>query len=315
MSRGWVSYEAVKAAVSMRAVIEDWGVAGLRSTGRHQYRGRCPIHGGQGEDAFHVNLERNIFHCFACQAGGNVLDLVAALDQCSVREAALRLQQRWLHEPSPEVHTVRRSPGQLVTEKRECNRRLPFTLAGLDSTHPYLVGRGVTQATAASFGIGYYAGPGLLNRRLVIPIHDEAGTLVAYCGRALEPVGPRYRFPAGFVKSAVLFNFHRARAAGGDELIVVEGFFDCLRVHQAGLPAVAALMGVALSATQQDLLLRRFGRIALMLDGDATGRAASSRIAARLRPYCAVREVLLPPDCQPDELSETEIRRKLSLHE
>jgi hypothetical protein len=87
-------FAEVKSAVSMRLVLEDYGVLEkLRRSGREQYRGRCPIHRGEGRDAFHAHLGKNIFHCFACGAGGNVLDLVAELEQCPAREAALRLQR------------------------------------------------------------------------------------------------------------------------------------------------------------------------------------------------------------------------------
>ena len=68
--------------------------------------------------------------------------------------------------------------------------------------------------------------------RVVIPIHDENGFLVAYAGRSLDETDPKYRFPPRFRKSLVLFNLHRA-AAEGKSVIVVEGFFDCFKVHQA----------------------------------------------------------------------------------
>ena len=70
-----------------------------------------------------------------------------------------------------------------------------------------------------------YRGPGLMSGRVVIPIHDERGRWVAYAGRAVDGRKPRYRFPAGFGKSQVLFNFHRAAATRSDTVLVVEGFF------------------------------------------------------------------------------------------
>jgi hypothetical protein len=79
----------------------------------------------------------------------------------------------------------------------------------------------VESGTAQEFRIGFYRGPGLLAGRLVIPIHNERGELVAYCGRALDGALPRYRFPGGFAKSEVLFNFHRAAACGKPAVIVL----------------------------------------------------------------------------------------------
>jgi DNA primase len=81
--------------------------------------------------------------------------------------------------------------------------------------------------------------------RLAIPIHDAQGRLVGYCGRSVGGELPRYKFPAGFQKLAVLFNYHRASAGGQRQVVVVEGFFDCMRVYQAGFPSVVGLMGAA----------------------------------------------------------------------
>ncbi len=147
--------------------------------------------------------------------------------------------------------------------------------------------------------------------RLAIPIHDEHGRLVAYCGRSVAAEPPRYRFPAGFRKSAVLFNYHRAAAGSDRRVVVVEGFFDCMRMHQAGFCAVVALMGAALSQQQADLLAGRFGEIVLMLDGDPAGQAGARDAAARLMRRCSVHRVILAPGRQPDEMSNEEIRQAL----
>jgi DNA primase len=90
--RDWVSFSEIKSRVRLDQVLHSYQVDWLRRSGLHQYRGRCPIHQGQGTEAFHANLERGVFHCFACGAGGNVLDFIAAMEGCSIREAALRLQ-------------------------------------------------------------------------------------------------------------------------------------------------------------------------------------------------------------------------------
>ena len=81
------------------------------------------------------------------------------------------------------------------------------------------------------------------------------------------------------------------------------GYFDCLRVHRAGLPWVVALMGSSLSAEQENALLEAFDRVVLLLDADATGRRASRAIAARLSGRCWVAGVQVPDGAQPDQLS------------
>jgi DNA primase len=192
---------------------------------------------------------------------------------------------------------------------------LRFSLQPVDVGHAYLRQRGIHQDTAAHFGVGYYSGPGLLRGRVVIPIHDERGQLLAYAGRSVdaasETAGPKYKLPAGFRKSSVLFNLHRAAARSQDSVIVVEGFFDCLKVHQAGLPGVVALMGCWLSHQQEALLCTRFRNIRLMLDADPAGKQASRLLAHRLRNHCTVDITDLAAGRQPDQLSTQDILQTL----
>jgi DNA primase len=311
----WVSFAELKARVSLEQVLRWYGVDWRRRSGRDQYRGRCPIHGGQGAEAFHVNLERNLFHCFSCGAGGNVLDMVAALEGCSLREAGLKLQARGGADACVGV-VVGREKRKLVTKKRESNAPLSFSLS-VQARHPYLAQRGIERATADYFGVGFYSGPGLMRGRLAIPIHDNDGRLVAYCGRALDGDTPRYRFPAGFQKAEVLFNCHRAVRAGAskDPVIVVEGFFDCMRVYQAGYARVVALMGCVLCERQAELLQRSFPAVVLLLDGDAVGRCATDRLTHKLQSRCTVRALDPGPGRQPDQLSMNEIHELLTVPE
>jgi DNA primase len=92
---------------------------------------------------------------------------------------------------------------------------------------------------------------------------------------------------------------------------VVEGFFDCLRVHQAGYHNVVALMGVTLSEVQEQLLLAHFPKLVLMLDGDEAGRRASQQLAARLKGKVSLSVVEVPSGRQPDQLSREEMESLL----
>jgi len=299
----WLDFKSIKRTVKLESVLRHYHVE-LRRSGKDQYRGCCPIHRGEGREAFHVNLARNIFHCFACDAGGTVLDFVAAMEDCSLVEAARKLQAMtcssdpWKSTPHGK---------ELVTKRIRVPLPLNFSLTGIDCSHPYLARRGITEKTAVEFGVGFYAGPGLMHGRLVIPIHNPDGELVAYCGRSVDQTQPRYRLPSGFAKSEIVFNMHRAAAGMENSVVVVEGFFDCMKVHQAGIRSVVGLMGSALYAPQRQALLERFCQIILMLDGDPTGRKASVVISQQLRPHCHVRVVLLPDGVQPDQLPAEDI--------
>jgi DNA primase len=298
--------------VSFEAVLRRYQIGGLQGGRGGRYRGRCPLHQGEGREAFHVDVKRKIFHCFSCGAGGDLLDFVALWEHGTVREAAVRLSDG-LGGAAPGEEWERSEP-RVTKRKVVFNPPLNFTLRGVDSAHAYLSARGIATRTATAFGVGFYPGPELMKGELmkgwvVIPIHDEGGRLVGYAGRSLEGSEPRYKFPGGFGKSQVLFNFHRAAATNCETVVVVEGFFDCLKVYQAGYENVVALMGTDLYEQPARLLGERFAAgVALLLDGDAAGRAGRGRAVARLRGACAVREWELPEGRQPDQLPEGQLR-------
>jgi DNA primase len=319
MAAPWVNFGALKQSVGIERVLEYYGVR-LKQVHRDYLRGRCPLPGhssAHSVESFAVNTRKNIWACHSdsCRqarngkVGGNILDLVACMESCAIREAALRMQS-WLC-----VGNYR----QLVSKGMRADRRaerempkLPFSLR-LNSWHPYLDQRGISRQTAQSFGVGYYAGRGFLRGRIVFPVHNERGEVVAYAGRRLDGVGPKYHFPAGFSKSQTLFHLPdavRSEPPSGC-VILVEGFFDCMKVHQAGFGNVVALMGTNLSEHQAQLLTERFQRVVLMLDGDEAGQRAGPRIAARLSGRLSVEVVALPDSIQPDQMSSCEIQHLL----
>jgi len=319
MSSQWVDFAAIKASVEIEQVLEHYRVR-LKHVRQDYLRGPCPLpmHGSeQSRESFGVDTGRNVWACHSascCQArhgkvGGNILDLVACMEACSIREAALQLRA-W-SDMSRETGL----PDQLVSKGKRagCSQgelpRLPFTL--WLRWHPYLEQRGIQRQTAAWFGAGYYGGSGFLRGRMVFPIHDEGGELVAYAGRRMDGREPRYLFPPGFRKSQVVFNLHRAvqsAARQGGVAIVVEGFFDCLKVHQAGYGNVVALMGASVSDRQSELLHTYFRELVVMLDGDEAGRRASRALIKRW-PEAFIAWV--PAGWQPDQLSHDQIQRVL----
>lgn len=239
------------------------------------------------------------------------------MNSCSIRDAALALREWFLHSSSSSRTTEkgREANGTVVakkeneTESDALNKPLTFSLREIDHTHPYLLQRGITLETAQMFGVGFFSGRGLMRDRVVVPIHNQRGELVAYAGRSIDATEPKYKLPAGFKKSVELFNLHRVLEVSQGScarVVVCEGFFDCMKVHQAGVAVVVGLMGSSLSDVQENSL-RKFAHVILLLDGDEAGREASQTIASRLVRHTFVRAVDLPDGVQPDQLSSDEI--------
>jgi DNA primase len=322
MESNWVDFKAIKQAVPLPAVLRRYQVQGLKTHGQ-ELRGRCPIHKGEGTESFHVNTQKNVFQCFSCKAKGNVLDFVAAMEQCSVRDAGLKLQD-WFglaagagagkrsDQPAPPADTsTELARERIAGETGQANKPLGFELRGIDHGHAYLAGRAISKETAQHLGVGFFSGKGSMSGRVVIPIHNEAGELVAYAGRSIDASEPRYKLPAGFHKSLVVYNLHRAKAAGQGGLIVVEGFFDAMKVSQAGYPFVVALMGCTLSEEQERLLLANADMLLLLLDGDEAGRKATDELLLRLGRKVWTKVAMVPDGKQPDQLTAEELEQLL----
>jgi DNA primase len=312
----FVDFKEIKERVSIEAVLGHYNIK-LRRVNQQSMRGNCPLpmHSSEkSKESFIIQTGKNIWTCqsSSCVAGrsgkkgGNVLDFVALMENCSIRDAALKLRDWFLvtkGNPESQKGSLPTSAPSSKTDDEGENKPLTFSLQGIDHTHPYLRHRGVDEKTARDFGIGFFPGKGSMSGRVVIPIHNERGELIAYAGRAIDDAEPKYKLPAGFKKSAVLFNMHHVKAGG--LVIVVEGFFDCVKVDQAGFDVIA-LMGSSLSAHQEELLCP-FSDIIILLDGDDAGREAAKEIAARLAPSHWVRVISLDDGVQPDQLSSKEI--------
>ena len=166
------------------------------------------------------------------------------------------------------------------------------------------------------FGLGYCA-KGSMSGRIVIPIHNPEGQLIAYTGRwPGEPTEgtPKYKLPAGFKKAQELFNLHRAIQQPPDvSLVIVEGFFDCIKLWQHGVKRVVALMGSTLSAAQAELIRDHTNAqslVLVMLDEDDAGRSGRKEIVCRLSRFCFVKlHQFQNADTQPEHLSAEQARQ------
>ena len=163
----------------------------------------------------------------------------------------------------------------------------------MEREHPYLTERGLTLETIIDFGLGYFTGEkGMMAGHIVIPIHNVKGKSLPMpgAGRVNRPTDtPKYKLPTGFRKSLELFNLDRAIKEPADKpLVIVEGFFDCMKLHQHGCRKVVALMGSTMSAAQEELIRKHTdgnSHVIVMLDEDEAGQAGREDIAARLAKF------------------------------
>ena len=321
-SNAFVGFDALKQAVSMVQVLDRYGLRGRLHRSGDSLSGPCPIHAGHNKTQFRVSMSKNCWICFGdCNCGGSIIDFVSRMEKVGIREAAL-LIQTWfnIQPPNGDCSRLRQScraaensgPKPSVADcpaRPEVNPPLGFTLQHLDRSHPYLLERGLSRETIETFGLGLCTS-GLLAGRIVIPIHNSIGQLVAYAGRwpGQPPEDqPKYKLPNGFRKSLELFNQHRARQADpAGPLVVVEGFFGCMAVWQAGHKCVVSTMGSSLSPRQEELIVQiagKNGRVLLMFDEDTAGRKGRLDACQRLSKHVPTRVVRFDTEgTQPDNL-------------
>lgn len=183
----------------------------------------------------------------------------------------------------------------------------------LKHEHEHLIRiRGLAVETMRQFDVGYCS-RGIMRGMICFPIHDEEGNLVAYAGRRLRPSDiaqyGKYKLPKGFRKELVLYNLHRCREVIAEHgVILVEGFFNVLKLYEAGLSNVVASMGCELS-DHQAALLKPAKDVIVLYDGDEAGWSGAELAKEKLEGQgVKVRLARLPAGMQPDDLSPRAIR-------
>ena len=338
----FVDFKAVKAAITMEQVLQHYGLLDKFKPGTDSLNGPCPIHKGSNPTQFRVSLSKNIWNCFSeCKHGGNVLDFIAEMEKVSIHAAALKAIEWFnLNPEAMAANNDRDEPGETkppapkaaakptslprptpVPESSAPNTPLKFRLDKLERQHPYLTEqRGLTPETIVDFGIGFCS-KGMMADRIAIPIHNAKGEVVAYAGRFVgePPEGtPKYKLPPGFRKSQELFNLDRAIKEPADQpLVIVEGFFDAMKLHQHGFCKVVALMGSTLSAAQEELIRQHTtsdSHVIVMLDENEAGQAGREDIACRLSKFCFVRvHQFNEPDMEPEHLTAEEVHQLMEV--
>jgi DNA primase len=314
-----------------------------------EHTGLCPFH-SEKTPSFTVNEDKGFYHCFGCSAHGGAIDFVMNSEGLSFPETIERLAAAaGLEVPrsTPRDREAEARRKDLYDVMQTATDWFAGQVAGLagQAAQEYIKGRGLTAATAGRFRLGFAPDSrdrmkqtllsrditedqliegGLLIKpedggdsydrfrdRLMFPIADAQGRIVAFGGRALGAQRAKYlnspETPI-FHKGDLLYNLANARkpARDGNVLVVVEGYMDVIALDQAGLPFAVAPLGTAVTEQQMRAMWRLVAEPALCFDGDGAGRRAAERAAERalplLQPGHSLRFVVLPEGEDPDSL-------------
>jgi DNA primase len=301
--------------------------------------------------SFTVNDQKGFYHCFATGEHGNIFDFVMKLDGLSFPEAVERLAgEAGLAMPQREQRDEAREDERqrhyrLLETAAQFFQTSLVTAAGSEARR-YVEKRGVRRATLAAFRLGYapgsrsalkehlakagfsiadMVGTGMLiggediavpydrfRNRVMFPICDLKGRVIAFGGRALDADAPAKYLNSPetplFHKGHNLYNVHQARAAAHDKgrVVAVEGYMDVVALAEAGFAEAVAPLGTALTETQVQLLWRMTAEPILCFDGDSAGRKAAHRAIDTALPLLKAGTSLsfafLPDGLDPDDL-------------
>lgn len=288
----------------------------LRRKGRLWW-GLCPFH-QEKTPSFKVDPETGLFHCFGCGEGGDAFHFAMKVEGLDFVDAVRLLADRAHFELAEEARS-RRGPSRnrLIQAHGVAQRHLAqWLLRGEEGARArdYLAGRGFHSDTARRFGLGWAPGGATLavrlkkagfsedelvagglatrseggaltdrfRRRVMFPIRDSAGRVIAFGGRVIDDSEPKYLNSADtpiFRKSRVLYALDVAKEAiaASRTAIVVEGYTDAIAAHVAGMTNVVATLGTAFTEEHLRLLARFSDRVVLVFDADEAGMTAAER--------------------------------------
>ena len=313
----------------------------LKKSGRN-FVGLCPFH-SEKTPSFNVNVERQIFHCFGCGEGGNAISFLMKHENLTFPEAARTLARELGIEIPENESSGEVGLGERLRAANQMAQALyaeAIARPQAEAARAYLARRGLGAEEIERFGIGFAPASGrallgrleregvstslgekagllgrrdrlfdMLRGRITFPIQDARGQVLGFGGRALsDGTKPKYlNTPESpvYKKREVFYGLHLAVPAmrRAERAVVVEGYFDRIAMHRAGVEEAVATCGTALTAEHARALRRRTRRVVLVFDGDEAGqKAVESSLQALLPEGLRVESVLLPSGQDPDDL-------------
>lgn len=313
----------------------------LKRHGRNMV-GLCPFH-GEKTPSFNIYTENGSFYCFGCGAGGDVITFIMKIENLDYVEAVKFLAQRAGMEMPENTYddSMSKLRMRIYEANREAARFFHSTLisprgqSGLN----YLRGRALSDRTIRHFGLGFadddwnslcnhlknkgfseyeiYSanlafrrknGNGIYDRfvnRVMFPIIDLRGNVIAFGGRIMTDEKPKYLNTSDtpvFKKSENLFSLNNAKSSDTRTLILCEGYMDVIALNQAGFTNAVATLGTALTNEQAVLMKRYADEVIICYDADGAGQKATARAIQILRNAgLPIKILTVPSGKDPDE--------------
>ena len=313
----------------------------LKKSGAN-YFGLCPFH-NEKTASFSVSPDKQIFHCFGCGAGGGVITFVMKAEGLEFPDAVRFLAARagmQVPEQGEADRKAARHRERLYALCKDAARFFYDTLWKPENraAQQYFIGRGLTRRTMNRFGLGYapdsfhalmdamiakgytrdeLMDAGLVSRsekgriydrfrnRVMFPIIDVRGNVIAFGGRVLDDSKPKYlnspETPI-FHKSRNLFALNLSKTTKSGYFILAEGYMDVIALHQAGFDCAVASLGTSLTEEQARIIARHVSQIVISYDADGAGQAAAQRAIDILKKCdLQVKVLRIPGAKDPDE--------------
>lgn len=313
----------------------------LRRRGRNMV-GLCPFH-GEKTPSFNIYTENGSFYCFGCGVGGDVITFVMKIENLDYVDAVKFLAQRCGMDMPEDSYddSMSKLRNRVYEANREAARFYYKTLyspdgkGGLDyfrarmlsdrtirhfglgfadddwsTLSDYLMNKGFSknELVAANLAVKQKNGSGIYDRfrnRVMFPIIDLRGNVIAFGGRIMTDEKPKYLNTSDtpvFKKSENLFSLNNAKNSGSGTLILCEGYMDVIAVNQAGFQNAVATLGTALTKEQAMLMKRYADEVIICYDSDEAGQKATARAIPILRSSgLVVRVLTIPSGKDPDE--------------
>ncbi|KHF41872.1 DNA primase [Halalkalibacter okhensis] len=338
--------ELVRRSSDIVEVISDY--VQLKKQGR-QYIGLCPFH-GEKSPSFSVSPDKQLYHCFGCGAGGNVFSFLMELEGLTFIESVRKLGERAnIDLPEVTAETTAQGPQVLMRSAHELAAKLYYHVLTLTEQgsegRSYVKKRGFTKEQIEHFQIGFApdrwdalvtilskrnfsletmvqasllgereSKDGYYDRfrnRLMFPIWDGQGNVIAFGGRTISDEKPKYLNSSDspiFHKGNTLYGLHLARPSIRKQgsTVLFEGYVDVIAAWGAGLSNTIATLGTALTQEQAKVIRRNAETVTICYDSDKAGTSAAFRSAGILEQVgCTVKVAQMPEGLDPDDYIRT----------